>query len=108
VRKNGAAVLPICVRARLFIKGFALAAAHLVKKLSCFPERRAHYSCTQLWGFSGRRAKMCERPPSPLAYLSSQEDQSAQGKETRYDVTRLDILEAFGFAGPGVSGLIDH
>jgi hypothetical protein len=43
---------------------------------------------------------MCERPPSPLAYLSSQEDQSAQGKETRYDVTRLDILEAFGFAGP--------
>src|SRR5437868_2445147 len=79
-----------------------------VKRLSCFPERRAHYSCTQLWGFSGRRAKMCVRPPSPLAYLSSQEDQSAQGKETRYDVTRLDILEAFGFAGPSVSGLIDH
>jgi len=47
-------------------------------------------------------------PPSPLAYLSSQEDQSAQGKETRYDVSRLDILEAFGFAGPGVSGLIDQ
>jgi hypothetical protein len=43
---------------------------------------------------------MCERPPSPLAYLSSQEDQSAQGKETRYDGRRLDILEAFGFAGP--------
>jgi hypothetical protein len=54
VRKNAAAVPPICVRARLFIKDFALA------------------------------------------------------KETRYDVTRLDILEAFGFAGPGVSGLIDH
>jgi len=108
VRKNGAAVLPICVRARLFIKGFALAAAYLVKKLSCFPERRAHYSCTRLCGFSGRRAKMCERPPSLLAYLSSQEDQSAQGKETRYDVTKLDILEAFGFAGPSVSGLIDH
>jgi len=108
VRKYGAAVLPICVRARLFIKGFALAVAHLVKKLSCFPERRAHYSCSQLWGFSGRRAKMCERPPSQLAYLSSQEDQSAQGKETRYDVTRLDILEAFGFAEPSVSGLIDH
>jgi len=51
---------------------------------------------------------MCERPPSLLAYLSSQEDQSAQGKETRYDVTKLDILEAFGFAGPSVSGLIDH
>ncbi len=26
----------------------------------------------------------------------------------KYDVTRLDILEAFGFAGPSVSGLIDH
>src|SRR5436190_2427131 len=99
---------PICVRARLFIKGFALAAAYLVKKLSCFPERRAHYSCTQLWGFSGRRAKMCERPPSLLAYLSSQEEQSAQGKETRYGVTRLDILDAFGFAEPRVSERIDH
>ena len=49
---------------------------------------------------------MCERPPSPLAYLSSQEDQSAQGKETRYDVTRLDILEAFGFAGPSTTLLV--
>ena len=49
---------------------------------------------------------MCERPPSPLAYLSSQEDQSAQGKETRYDVTRLDILEAFGFAGTSTTLLV--
>jgi hypothetical protein len=37
------------VYARLFVKGFALAAAHLVKKLSCLPvEKRAQYFCTSL------------------------------------------------------------
>ena len=43
-----------------------------------------------------------------LPIVLRKQEQSAQGKETRYEGTRLDILEAFGVAGPSVSGLIDR
>jgi hypothetical protein len=49
----------------------------------------------------GERKVSCLLSRLPL--ILRKQDQRAQGKETRYDVTRLDIPEAFEFAGPRVS-----
>ena len=89
-------MLPICVRARLFIKGFALAAAHLVKKLSCFPERRAHYLyLSMLFGLSVTLSEPACLQPISLCQRSSSKKDGLSNSSSKQVPRRLHQLKAY-------------